>query len=70
VLVTDEEVRAYYDEHLGELRRQYPQKAEFEALKDKIRETIEGERVNQEFDRWLQEARKRHRIEYRQEAFA
>jgi len=70
VLVTDEEVRAYYDEHLSELQRQYPQKAGFEALKDKIRETMEGERVNQEFDRWLQEARKRHRIEYREEAFA
>jgi len=70
VLVTDEEVRTYYDEHLGELRRQYPQKVGFDALKVKIRETIEGERVNQEFDRWLQEARKRYRIEYRQEAYA
>jgi peptidyl-prolyl cis-trans isomerase SurA len=69
VLVTDEEIRAYYDQHLRELQREYPPNPTFEALKDKIRETIEGERINQEFDRWVQEARKRYRIEYRQEAF-
>lgn len=69
VLVTDEEIQAYYDQHLSELQREYPRNPTFEALKDQIRETIEGERINQEFDRWVQEARKRYRIEYRQEAF-
>ena len=69
VLVTDEEIRAYYDQHLSELQREYPRKPNFEELKDKIRETIEGERINQEFDQWMQDARKRYRIEYKQEAF-
>jgi hypothetical protein len=69
VIVTDEEVRAYYDQHLAELRRQYPQDNNFEALEPKIRSLLEGERINEGFNEWLAAARKRNRIEYRQEAF-
>lgn len=69
VLVTDEEVRAYYDQHIAELRRQYPGNSSFEALAPKMRISLEGERVNQNFEEWLKEARMRYRIEYKQGAF-
>jgi peptidyl-prolyl cis-trans isomerase SurA len=69
VLVTDEEVRTYYDEHRADLRREYPQANSLEALGPKIRTSLEGERINQNFVQWLDQARKRNRIEYRQGAF-
>jgi len=69
VNVTDEEVRAYYDQHLAELRRQYPEDNGFEALAPKVRTLLEGQRINENFNQWLEQARKRDRIEYRQEAF-
>ena len=69
VLVTDEEVRAYYDQHLAELRRQYPGESSFATLAPKIRTSLEGEHVNQNFEEWLKEARMRYRIEYKQGAF-
>jgi hypothetical protein len=69
VMVADEEVRAYYDQHAAELRRQFPQAKTFEALEPKIRESLEGERISKAFEQWLGGARKRSRIEYRQEAF-
>jgi hypothetical protein len=69
VIVTDDEVHAYYTQHLPELRRQYPGDDSFEALEPKIRTLLEGQRINENFDQWLAEARKNYRIEYRQEAF-
>jgi hypothetical protein len=69
VIVTDEELQAYYNQHLADLRRQYPQDNSFEALTPKIRSLLEGERINESFNQWLEESRKRHRIDYRQEAF-
>jgi peptidyl-prolyl cis-trans isomerase SurA len=69
VLVTDEEVRAYCGQHLTELRRQYPTASNCEALAPKIKSLLEGERINQNFNEWLAQARKSDRIEYRQEAF-
>ncbi len=70
VYVSDEEVRAYYDQHQAELRKQHPQNSGFEALKEQIRQLLEGEQINQKFLAWLEEARKRSHIEYKQEAFA
>ena len=69
VYVSDEEVRAYYDRHLPELRQQDPANSSFEALQSKVRSTLEGERINQNFAEWIEQARKRYRIEYKQEAF-
>jgi hypothetical protein len=69
VLVTDEDVRTYYDQHLADLRREHAQDNSFEALEPKIRVSLEGERINQNFTEWLDAARKRNRIEYRQGAF-
>jgi peptidyl-prolyl cis-trans isomerase SurA len=69
VLVTDEEVHAYCEQHLSELRRQYPTAGNCEALAPKIKSSLEGERINQNFNEWLAQARKSERIEYKQEAF-
>jgi hypothetical protein len=69
IIVTDEQVRDYYSEHKVELERQYPQLTTYEAVEPKIRELLEGEQLSRNFDEWLDEARKRDRIVYRQEAF-
>ena len=69
VIVADEEVHAYYNQHLADLRRQYPGDQSLETLEPKIRGLLEGQRINENFEQWLAEARKRARIEYRQEAF-
>ena len=70
VYVSDDEVRAYYEQHQEELRKQHPSNGSFEALQGQIRQVLEGEQINQRFTAWLEEARKRARIEYKQEAFA
>jgi hypothetical protein len=63
VLVTDEDVKTYYDQH-PELH-----KSSFEAAAPQIRKTLEGEQVNQQFEAWLDAARKSTRVEFREEAF-
>jgi len=67
-VVSDQEVRAYYDQHLADLRRQYPKASSYEALQEKIRDSLQGERVNKAFTDWLDQVRNRYRIEYKQEA--
>jgi hypothetical protein len=69
VVVTDEDVRGYYDQNLAELGREYPKDSSFETLAAKIRTTLEGERVNQAFNDWLDQARKSERVEFKQGAF-
>jgi peptidyl-prolyl cis-trans isomerase SurA len=69
VLVTDEEVRSYYDQHLADLKRESPNANSFEAISGKIKASLEGERVDKEFEAWLDEARKRNRIDYKEAAF-
>ena len=64
VLVTDEEVRQYYDQHLAELKRQYPRDNTFETLASKIRSNLEGERINEQFESWLESTRKQQRVEF------
>ena len=70
VYVSDDEVRAYYNQHQEELRKQHPANATIENLQGQIRQQLEGEQINQRFTAWLDEARKRAHIEYKQEAFA
>jgi len=69
VQVADEDARAYYDRHLAEFKREYPKNNSFDALQTKIRASIEGENINQAFTAWIEDARKRVRIEYREGAF-
>jgi hypothetical protein len=69
VLITDEEVQAYYDQHLADLKREYPSGYTPQATSGKIKSSLEGERINTEFETWLAEAHKRHRIDYKESAF-
>jgi hypothetical protein len=69
VLVADEEVHAYYDQHRAELQREYPKDSSFDALESKVRSLLEGGRINKNFMDWLDQSRKRNRIEYREGAF-
>ncbi len=69
VVVTDEDVRGYYDQHLADLRREYAKDSSFETLAPKIRTSLEGERVNQAFNEWLDQARKSERVEFKAGAF-
>lgn len=69
VLVTDEDVKTYYGEHRAELQRSFPQNSGAETLDPKIRELITGERVNQLFEEWLDQTRRRTRVEFREGAF-
>ena len=69
VLVTDQDAKSYYDQHRAELQRAYPQLKTYEAVAPKVRELLEQERLNQNFDQWLKQARTRNHIEYEQGAF-
>jgi hypothetical protein len=69
VQVADQDVRTYYDQHLAEFKREHPRNNSFDALQTQIRASLEGERINQDFAAWIEEARKRVRIEYREGAF-
>jgi hypothetical protein len=67
--VADQDIRDYYNQHLTQLKREYPRDYSFTALESKIRSILQGEEVNKQFEAWLEEARKNQRIEYKQEAF-
>jgi hypothetical protein len=69
VSVSDEEVRAYYDQHVADLHREHPQNSSFEALQPDIRRVLEGEAINRDFEEWIGDARQRTHIVYRQGAF-
>ena len=65
IVVTDDDIGAYYKQHEAELKRQYPGNDTLEALTPRIRELLEGERINRAFEDWLQQARKNARIEFK-----
>jgi hypothetical protein len=69
VVVTDEDVRAYYDQHIADLRREYSKDSAFDTLAPKIRSSLEGERINQAFNEWLDQARKSVHVEFKSGAF-
>jgi hypothetical protein len=69
VVVNDQQVRAYYDQHLAQLRRENPANNSFPAVEQKIRDILAGEEVDKQFEAWLDGARKDQRVEYNQEAF-
>jgi hypothetical protein len=70
VQVTDDEIRAYFDQHLSELGKQAPAgKVTLDDVQDQIRRILTNEGVDKQLDDWLAEVRKRTRIEFHQEAF-
>ncbi len=69
VMVTDENVKTYFDSHQSELKRQNPKDSSLEALQPKIRELLEGQEIDKQFDAWLEARRRDARVQYHQEAF-
>ena len=70
VLVTDEDVKLYYEQNRAQLQKAYTESSSFEALDPKIREILVGERVNKAFNEWLDQVRRNTRIQMRDAAFA
>lgn len=71
VLVTDEEIEAYYRQHVAELQKQNPGKpGTLEALHDQIQQTITAERINEQFYSWLKARRQAIKVEYREASLA
>ncbi len=69
IVVTDGDVRDYYDEHYAEIHQRNPKNDGFEATEPGIRAALEGERINQAFDEWLDQARKNLQVEFKPRAF-
>ncbi len=67
--VSDEDVRAYYNQHATQLRREHPRNSSFEALQGDIRRILEGEAINKAFENWIAGSRQQIRIVYREGAF-
>jgi hypothetical protein len=53
VSVSDENVRAYYDPHVVDLRREHPRNNSFETLQPDIRRILEGDASNKDFEDWV-----------------
>src|SRR5262249_55365875 len=68
VLVTDEDVSAYYQQHRTELQKAFPKDSSLEAVEARIRETLTGERGNQFFEVWVQKKRRTSGVKYREAA--
>ena len=64
VLISDADIQKYYDAHLSELKKQHPRDFSLQTLAPQIRSQLEGEQINQQFDSWLDDARKNTRIQY------
>jgi parvulin-like peptidyl-prolyl isomerase len=67
VLITDQDVADYYKSHLAELTRDNGGKhPTLEEARPKIEDELTGERVNQQFEAWLDETRKNANVQYRE----
>jgi hypothetical protein len=64
VVVTQNDVDEYYRTHRAEID---PGGTGLEKLRPQIEEAITAERINQQFEAWLEMRRKRTRMEYRME---
>ncbi len=70
VLVSDQEIETYYQQHRAALHRQYPEKASLDDLHDEIQNIITGEKVNKLFFAWLDEQRKQTKVKFLEENLA
>jgi hypothetical protein len=68
VLVTDEEIEKYYREHRAALTRAHPGQTSLDDLRDQIRDTLAGEKVNEQFFAWLDDQRKSNKVVFYEES--
>lgn len=64
VLVTDEQIEKYYNEHAAALAREHPGKSSLDEVRGEIRDILAGQEENREFFSWLDEQRKDAKIQY------
>src|SRR5579872_6852055 len=66
--IPEEEVRAYYQQHLPDFKRAGKPQLDLESLRTEIEQAIAGERINQQFFAWLDESEKKTPVTYNEEA--
>jgi len=71
IQISDSEIHQYFDKELPSLEKQAGRnrRLSLDELRDKIEETLTDERIDKQMDDWLKEARKRTRVNYRDEVF-
>jgi hypothetical protein len=67
VVVSSNDVDEYYRAHRAALEQANPHGSSLEQLRPQIEETLTGERINQQFEAWLDMRRKRTKVEFRME---
>jgi peptidyl-prolyl cis-trans isomerase SurA len=63
VLITDQDLHNYYDQHRAELEKQRPG-ATFEVLAPAIRDAMAAQQINEQFNSWLDQQRKDIRVQF------
>ena len=71
VQVSDEEVRQYVAKEFPALQKQAGagDYTDLDGVRQKIEQAIVAQKIDQQMDQWLEETKKRTRIEYRPEVF-
>jgi peptidyl-prolyl cis-trans isomerase SurA len=69
VLITDQDITQYFNEHSAEMtNRNGGKPLTLEEARPAIERQITGERVNRQFEEWLDETRKAANVQYREES--
>ena len=71
IQVSEQDIRQYFNKELPQLEKKAGPgaKISLDALRDKIQENLIDERIDRQIDDWLNQVRKRTRIDYYPEAF-
>jgi hypothetical protein len=64
VLVTDEEIGAYYKAHQSQLQREHPGKSSLDDVTNEIHDSITADKVNKLFFAWLDEQRENSKVKF------
>jgi hypothetical protein len=66
--VSDQESEQYFNSHRAEFAKSHPEARSPSDIRLELEAEISGERANQQFETWIDQARKDARIEYREES--
>ena len=66
--IPEADIRAYYEQHLADFKKAGGSDDGFDTVRPQIEKALEGERVNQQFFAWLDDAEKKTAIVYNEEA--